>query len=276
MTISELVRQTAEALRRAGIESAPRDARDLVALALGEAPGRLILRMEEKAGPDALQVLADILPDRLARKPLSHITRRRAFWRHDFTVTPDVLDPRPETETLVAEALQGSWERVLDLGTGSGCIVLSLLAERAAAHGLGIDLSPASLAIAEANGRRLGLANRVEWRLSDWFGAVPERFDLIVSNPPYIGVHEMGALAPELAHEPRMALTDEADGLGAYRVLTADAAAHLVPGGRLLVEIGWRQAEAVRALFTAAGFARVCVLRDLDGRDRVVSGYLRG
>ena len=276
MTIAELVRQTAEALRGAGIESAARDARALVALAVGEAPGRLTLRMGEPAGHDAVQVLGDIMPDRLARKPLSHITRRRAFWRHDFIVGPDVLDPRPETETLVSAALGGAFTRVLDLGTGSGCILLSLLTERPRARGLGTDLSEAALAVARRNAALLGLEERVEWCLSDWFAAVEGRFDLIVSNPPYIAADEMARLAPELSHEPRMALTDEGDGLSAYRALAAGAGAHLRPGGRLLVEIGWRQADAVAAMFARTGFAEVAVLADIDGRDRVVCAQWPG
>jgi release factor glutamine methyltransferase len=196
----------------------------------------------------------------------------RAFWGREFRVTRDVLDPRPETETLVALALAEPFARVLDLGTGSGCILVTLLAERPGARGVGTDISPEALLIAGENAARHGVEERVVLTPSDWFADIGGRYDLIVSNPPYIAEGEMAGLAPEVRDfEPRGALTDEGDGLGAYRVLAAGAPGHLAPGGRLLVEIGPTQGAAVSRLFAEAGLERVAVHPDLDGRDRVVA-----
>lgn len=273
--LADLAADGAALLAGAGIDSPQRDARRLLAGAMGIGPDRLILCLRDPAAPEVAERFAGALRRRMAREPLSHILGVRAFFKHDFLVTPDVLDPRPETETLVEAALQGSFGTVLDLGTGSGAIVLSLLAERPGVRGLGTDLSPAALAVARQNAARLGLGGRVDFRVSDWFGRETGRFDLIVSNPPYIAAGEMPGLAPELGYEPRMALTDGGDGLSAYRKIVAGAPTHLVDGGRLIVEIGRTQGAAVSALFAAAGLDEIGVLPDLDGRDRVVSATFR-
>ncbi|CUH39634.1 Release factor glutamine methyltransferase [Jannaschia seosinensis] len=209
---------------------------------------------------------------RVAREPVSHILGRRAFWNHEFEVGPDVLDPRPDTETLIEAALTVSFDRVLDLGTGSGCILLSLLAERERAVGVGTDISGAALAVAARNAARLDLAERAELIRSDWLAEVQGRFDLIVSNPPYIAEDEMADLQPEVREwEPQIALTPGGDGLDAYRIIARDAPEHLVPGGRLIVEIGTGQGAAVETLFGEAGLVEITRSRDLNGHDRVVS-----
>ncbi|MHA6346688.1 peptide chain release factor N(5)-glutamine methyltransferase [Roseivivax sp. CAU 1761] len=271
----------AEAARRldaAGVDDPGRDARRLLAHALGIAPARLTLALPDPLAPEAEAAFAALVARRAARVPVSHLTGRREFWGRSFEVTPDVLDPRPETESLVAEALARGFARVLDLGTGSGCILLTLLAERPAATGLGTDLSAAALDVARRNAGALGCAGRAEFAHGAWWQAVPaaSRFDLVVSNPPYIAAAEMAALAPEVRdHEPADALTDHGDGLSAYRAIAAGAGGHLAPGGRLLVEIGAAQGPAVAAIFAAAGLAAVRVLPDLDGRDRVVAAEMR-
>ncbi len=220
---------------------------------------------------------AALVAQRAARAPLSHLLGYRDFYNHRFVVTPDVLDPRPDTESIVAAALDQPFATVLDLGTGSGCILLSLLAEMPQAKGVGVDISDAALAVAMQNRTALGLGQRAAFVRSDWFADVTGTFDLIISNPPYIAAVEMAALQPEVRlHEPHMALTDHADGLSCYRIITAGASAHLAQGGRLIVEIGHSQAADVRALFIAAGFADPIVIRDLDGRDRGVAGWWRG
>lgn len=271
-TLRDMVQAIAQELQAAGIDGAPREARLIAASVCGIDPERVSLEMARPVAPECWEHLSVILPGRLARKPLSHLLGYRDFFKHRFTVTRAVLDPRPETETLVAEALAGPAGRVLDLGTGSGAILLSILAERPAARGLGTDLSAPALAVAEGNAARLGLSGRAAFRQADWWDGIAGRFDLIVSNPPYIAASEMPGLGPELAHEPRMALTDEGDGLSAYRVIAAGARAHLAPGGRLLVEIGPAQGAPVATLFRAAGLEDVAVRPDLDGRDRVVIG----
>jgi release factor glutamine methyltransferase len=262
-------------LATAGVPDPARDARALLAHAAGIAPDRLSLHIDDTLTPDAAARLDAALTARAARQPVSQITGGRDFWRHRFIVTPDVLDPRPETETLVAEALRAPFSRVLDLGTGSGAILLSLLAERPGAAGLGIDVSPAALDVALRNAAALGLTDRATFALSDWFDAVSGPFDLIVSNPPYIAAGEMAALSPEVRDwEPHLALTPRddpgGDGLSAYRAIAGGVPRHLSPGGRLIVEIGPTQGASVAAILAAAGLTDVAVLPDLDGRDRVV------
>lgn len=269
-TLQEALRIGVARLAEAGIPDAPRDARLLLAHAAGIASDRLSLHLPEPLTPDAAARFDAALTARTTRSPVSHITGRRAFWGREFAVTPDVLDPRPETETLIAEALSGPFNRVLDLGTGSGAILVTLLAERPLATGLGVDLSEAALAIARRNAEALGTLPRARLVVSDWFAAVEGHFDLIVSNPPYIAESEMAELSPEVLREPRMALTPGGDGLDAYRAIAAGAPAHLVAGGRLMAEIGPTQGAAVAALFRQAGLSAVEVLPDLDGRDRVV------
>ncbi|MDX1785178.1 MAG: peptide chain release factor N(5)-glutamine methyltransferase [Roseovarius sp.] len=271
-TVGAAIRGLAAALGQAGIDAPQREARLIAAHVLGVPLARLTLAEHDPIAPEMLQTLHEVAAPRLERHPLSHILGRRAFFKHEFLVSPDVLDPRPETETLVVAALEHRFGTVLDLGTGSGAILLSLLAERGDARGVGTDLSPAALRIAEANAAQLGIGARAQFVASDWFGAVTGQYDLIVSNPPYIAVDEMADLAPELAHEPRMALTDEGDGLSAYRIIAAGAAAHLVSGGWLLLEIGHLQGPAVAALLHDSGLAEVQIRPDMDGRDRVVIG----
>ncbi len=160
---------------------------------------------------------------------------------------------------------------MLDLGTGSGCILLSCLADMPAATGVGADLSQAALAMAGENAAALGLEERTAFVRSDWFAEVEGRFDLIVANPPYIAAEEMAGLAPEVRDwEPHLALSPGGDGLGAYRAIAAGAAAHLAPAGRLIVEIGPAQGQAVAGLLAGQGFTGIAILPDLDGRDRVV------
>ncbi|MDE3029436.1 MAG: peptide chain release factor N(5)-glutamine methyltransferase, partial [Paracoccaceae bacterium] len=250
---------------------AARDVRFLLAFAMRLPPDRMTLHLSDTLTPEATARFEAALVARSVRQPVSQITGHRLFWGRPFRVTPDVLDPRPETEILIEAALAAPFARVLDLGTGSGAIALTLLAERPDATGLATDLSTAALAVAEANAGSLGVADRVEFRRADWFAEVAGRFDLIVSNPPYIAASEMADLAPEvLEWEPHMALSPGGDGLDAYRAIAAGAAEHLTPEGRVMVEIGPMQAADVSALFIDAGLGRTETLRDLDGRDRVV------
>lgn len=272
MILRDVLSMGAGELRAAGIEEAMHDARRLMAGAMGVEAGRLTLIERDEVAPVAMATFHDSVRRRCEGEPVSHILGWREFYGRRFEVTRDVLDPRPETEGLIAEALRAPFEDVLDLGTGTGCILVTLLAERSRATGVGADVSPSALAVAERNADRLGAGARCTLIHSDWFTYVTGTFDLIVSNPPYIAASEMEGLSREVSFEPHMALTDEADGLSAYRVIAAGAGAHLAPQGRLLVEIGWQQGAAVAEMFKAAGFAEVRVLPDLDGRDRVVAG----
>jgi release factor glutamine methyltransferase len=262
-------------LRAAGIGDAPRDARLLLAHAAGIAPDRLALHLSDPVPPGILPRWQAALAARVARQPVSQITGSRLFWGRSFRVTPDTLDPRPETETLIAEALARPFARVLDLGTGTGCILITLLAERPGATGTGTDISPAALAVAAENARAFGLADRATFRHSDWFdgaAGLEGPWDLILSNPPYIGADEIAGLAPEVRDwEPRGALTPGADALAAYRQIAPSAARRLAPGGRLIVEIGAGQGPAVAAILAEAGLSDIAVRPDMDGRDRIVA-----
>jgi release factor glutamine methyltransferase len=272
---AELRRLTAR-LAAAGLDQPAREARLLMAAALEVAPGRLTLYMPDPL-PEAARARARTLAERRAAgEPVSHLLGFREFYGRRFAVDGRVLDPRPETEVLVVEALRHDFAEVLDLGTGSGCILVTLLAERPGARGLGVDASPEALEVARANAAALGAAGRCDLRVSDWYAEVAGRFDLIVSNPPYISAAEMPGLDPGLAYEPRMALTDEGDGLSAYRAIAAGAADHLRPGGRLLVEIGPTQAQDVAAIFQGCGLGQIACARDFDGRDRVISAARGG
>ncbi|MDO5633119.1 MAG: peptide chain release factor N(5)-glutamine methyltransferase [Paracoccus sp. (in: a-proteobacteria)] len=257
-----------QALRATGLPDPQADVRRLMAYVLGVDAGRLTLMAGDRMTAQQWADFDACVTRRSRHQPVAQITGTRAFWKHDFRVTPATLDPRPETETLVTAALDLPWRSLLDLGTGTGAILISLLAERPGTTGLGVDLSTAALEVARGNAARIGVT--ADFAPSDWFSAVTGCFDLIVSNPPYIAAAEMPGLSPEVRDwEPHLALTDGADGLGAYRAIAAGAAAHLTPGGAVLVEIGPTQGAAVSALFADAG-AGARVLADLDGRDRVV------
>jgi release factor glutamine methyltransferase len=272
MTGTEAVRAATARLAAAGVEGAARDARWLLADALGLAPDRLAARLDEPLAPEAAARFEAAVAARARRQPVAQITGRRAFWGRDFAVTPDVLDPRADTETLVALALAEPFGSVLDLGTGSGCLLVTLLAERPGATGTGSDLSEAALAVARANAARHGVADRAAFLHADWFAGIDGRFDLIVANPPYIAADEIADLEPEVrAWEPRSALTDGGDGLAAFRAIAAGTAAHLAPGGRLIVETGAGQGAAVAALLDAAGLESVACHADLEGRHRAVT-----
>lgn len=259
-------------LRAAGVEDAPRDARLLLAHAAGISPDRLTLHLQDDLADDAAAAYDALIARRCEREPVSHLTGQRLFWGRSFKVSRDVLDPRPETEILIVEALKAPFNRVLDLGTGSGAILLTLLAERPSASGVASDLSPAALNVAQSNALALGVDTRARFVQGSWFAPIEGEFDLIVSNPPYIAADEMAGLSPEvLLHEPHMALTPGGDGLQPYRDIAAGAWAHLAPKGRLMVEIGPTQGAAVAGFFAGAGLVDVRVIPDFDGRDRVVA-----
>lgn len=273
-TGKELCLAAQERLEAAGVEDTYRDASLLFMHALGEARGAAVKRhhlaqyLKEQASPDLEAVFASAIDARVARRPVSQIIGKRAFWKHEFRVTSDTLDPRPETETLVEAALELPWRNVLDMGTGTGAILLSLLAERPGCAGTGTEISSAALDVARENAQIIGVTAQLI--AADWYDGVTGRYDLIVSNPPYIALEEMAELAPELREwEPYQALTDGADGLTAYRAIAAGAAEHLTPGGHVLVEIGSTQGAAVATIFRRQG-AETRLIPDLDGRDRVV------
>lgn len=278
-TGAEICRHATARLVAAGVPDAAADVRILFLHAMGQASGKTYAR-HQLADLLASPMRADARPGfeaaiaaRANRQPVSQIIGRRAFWKHEFRVTRDVLDPRPETETLIAAALDLPWSRVLDLGTGSGAILISLLAERAGASGVGVDISVSALKIARKNAAIAGVS--ADFLESNWYENVAGEFDLIVANPPYIALAEMAGLAPETREwEPLIALSDGGDGLAAYRVICAGAPDFLTDGGHLMVEIGHQQADSVVNLMQQAGFENPHILQDLDGRDRVLYATL--
>lgn len=267
------LRTAVRQLASAGIPAPARDARLLLAAALGVPPARLTLVEGEALAPEIAARFAAMIEARAAAQPVSQILGVRRFWNRTFRVTPDVLDPRPETESLIALALSGpAPRRILDLGTGSGAILLTLLAEWPDAAGLGTDISPAALAVARTNANALGLADRAGFAEGDWFAGLSGTFDLVVCNPPYIPADQIASLASDVRDwEPYQALTPGPTGLESYSQIASQLSKHLDPAGRALLEIGADQGETVPLIFQDAGFRDVALARDLGGLPRVVT-----
>jgi release factor glutamine methyltransferase len=275
VTVFEAVANLIHRLRAAGMDSAARDARALVAHALGVAPDRIVLLGPDPMDSKAQNQLSSYLERRLQHEPVSKITGWRQFWGRDFHISKAVLDPRPETETVIVEALKHPAANVLDLGTGSGIIAVTLMAEWPNARALATDISPTALAVARQNAARFDIGDRLSFAHSNWFEGVQGRFDLIVANPPYIAMDEMAGLDRDVRDfDPHIALTPGGDGLDPYRLIAASVGRHLSPDGRLIVEIGYQQAADVLQLFQDAGLSSVCSHSDLAGRDRVISARI--
>ena len=292
MTVADAVSDAVRRLREAGGSRSPRlDAELLLAKVLGVTRSEVFRESGRALTAGEAAEYGALLDRRLAREPVAYILGRRAFRTIDLEVTPDVLIPRPETETLVDVALEElkvlplagpdpeDEPLAIDVGTGSGCVALALAAEDPFVRVVATDVDPLALAVARGNAARLGLARRVEFVLSDLFHDVGERpFDLVVSNPPYIPADEYVALEPNVRdYEPRRALYGGLDGLDVYRRLVPGAALLLRPGGMLAVEVGAGQADAVAGIMTAAGaFEKPATRDDLAGIPRVVSAHRRG
>lgn len=259
----------------AGIDNAPLDARLLTAAALGVAPDNLRLHPDAQLNGAALSTLDHMAQQRAtARMPVSRILGRREFWSLDFSLSPATLDPRPDSETLVETALgllgdrNQPW-RLLDLGAGTGCLLLALLSELPGATGVGVDIDAGAIETASENAAALDLQDRAAFRVADWTAGLDGQYDLIVSNPPYIPGAEIDALAPEVAqHDPRGALDGGADGLDAYRAIAPLLAPRLTTNGIAVLEIGADQAAAVASLMNRADILVDPPVADLAGRDR--------
>jgi len=278
VTASEALRCAALRLRAAGVDSPEHDAELLLRHVLGWERARLVSEGPASLAAEAEAAFFALVQERAARRPLQHLTGRQWFWRHEFVVTPDVLIPRPETELLVEAALERlrAVERpvVVDVGTGSGCIALSLAAERPDALVHAVDLSAAALAVARENARRLGLEDRVRLLEGDLLlpvAALAGTVDMVVSNPPYVAASERESLAPEVRdHEPAAALFAPGEALSVYRRLVPAARALLRPGGWLALEIGQGTGPAVAGICRAAALDVDRILDDLAGIPRVV------
>lgn len=270
--IGAAVSEAVEKFVSKGIDNSKIDARILMASVLKVSPHETSFLFNNFLTDEQIDLFSKAVERRLARIPVSHILGYRDFFDHRFIVTSDVLDPRPETEHLVEEALKKNFQNVLDLGTGSGCVILSLLAKKAGSTGLGVDVSKTAINIAEKNAVQMSLQRRVEFKVSDWFNNIkPQKFDLIVSNPPYIHPEKIKFLAPELKHEPLLALTDNKDGLDSYRNIARYAPSFLQSRGHLILEIGFDQEFEVTKILNLNGFQDIKVTRDLNGRQRVIT-----
>jgi release factor glutamine methyltransferase len=279
-TVDALLRTAGARLADAGVAAPRRDARLLLAAAM-ELDEPALLADPDRAVPGAAAArFQDFVDRRQARMPVSRILGEREFWSLSFAIGPSVLDPRPDSETLVEAALAtvdtapagraGAW-RVLDLGTGSGCLLLALLSELPRATGLGLERDADAAALARANAARHGLAERAEIRTASWAALAGARFDLIVANPPYVRSAEIAQLAPEVVrYDPAGALDGGPDGLDAYRELAPRLAGWLAPGGQALLEVGHDQAGDVQALLRAAGLRSPAGVCDLAGALRCV------
>jgi release factor glutamine methyltransferase len=251
MTPPEVVARVAARLAAAGIEGARFEAWLLLAAAAGRARAELMAGAAATLEPEQTARLDELVRRRLAREPIAYILGEKEFWSLTFEVGPAVLIPRPETETVVQAVLheienRTAALRILDLGSGSGCLLLALLSELPEATGLGIDHSAAALALAERNAKRLGLSGRSRFRAGHWGENLEERFDLIVSNPPYVTENAWTGLQPEIREfEPKAALVAGPDGLAAYRALAPDCARLLAPDGLCALEIGYGQGDGV-------------------------------
>jgi release factor glutamine methyltransferase len=282
VTYDALLRDTAVALTAAGIDNVRFEARLLLSHASGLRTEEMIARGRDPVPPAIEQALRALTARRVGREPMAYILGEREFWGLPFKVTPAVLVPRPDSETVIEAALAlmpdraRGW-RILDLGLGSGCLLLTLLKEFPQARGVGLDASPDALAIAQANADSLGVAGRAtlrlgDWRQPGWIDPLGGPFDLVVSNPPYIEAATIDRLMPEVArYEPRLALDGGADGLAAYRVIAAAGPRLVAAGGYFLIESGEGQATEISGLFAAAGLAPGTPFKDLAGIDRVVA-----
>lgn len=270
---------TTQRFTEAGIAAARLEAQLLLAHVLGCSRVQLYTGFDKPLGEQELAGYRELIKRRLGGEPVAYLLGEQEFWALPFYVDSSVLVPRPDTETVieVARALRDPAApcRVLDLCTGSGAIAISLAKELPGAQVVATELSPEAVAIARRNAERNALAERVEIRAGDLFAPVAgERFDLIVSNPPYIATAVIATLAPEVRREPVIALDGGPDGLRFYDRICAAAPAHLLPGGALVLEHGYDQADAVRARLEAAGFARITLTHDLGKNPRVTSGVL--
>lgn len=279
-TVRGVLEAATHRLRRAAVPEPRLDASLLLSAVMGEGRASLWARGEQALTAAQIRDFQRYVDERARRRPVAQIVGRREFWSLEFRVTADVLDPRPDSETLVEAALAAQADRLqplrlLDLGTGSGCLLLALLSELPGASGLGVDRSPAALAVATANAQGLGLAGRCRFLAGDWASAIAGRFDVVLSNPPYLAKDELSEVAPEVGeYEPRSALDGGDDGFAAYRTIVPELPSLLTPGGRVYLECGPGQAGPLSDMMAAVGLREIVRRHDLAGHARCVAATL--
>lgn len=274
-SIAEVLREATQVLQNAGVPEARREAGSLLCFVIEKDRTFLIAHAEDELNDRQVDQFRDVVERRAAGEPLQYITGVQDFYGREFRVTPDVLIPRPETELLVEAALEVSRAAtaICDVGTGSGCIALTLLCELKNAHAVAIDKSAAALEIAKVNAQKLSVADRTEFIVSDCFDSLdPREFDLVVSNPPYVSAGVVAGLQREVRdHEPLIALSPGPDGLSVIRRLLREAPAFLKQGGHLMTEIGFDQGEAIQQLIDANVWQLLEIRPDLQCIPRIVA-----
>jgi len=272
MTVQELLTASQAKLRECGISDPLRDARLLLADCLELRTQNLNLLDDSRISEIKISKFWRMIKERCKRKPVSKILGYRSFWGRDFEINENVLDPRGDTETLIELILDCNFENMLELGTGSGAIAITVLAERPEVTCVATDISRYALKTARTNSKTHGVESRLKLLYSNWFDKISGSFDMIVSNPPYISSKEYAQLSAEVVkYDPKISLTLGGDGLEAYREILSQALEKLSKNGHIFLEIGYTQANAVGHLFKEAGFQQIKVHKDLGSRDRVIS-----
>ena len=275
MKLKEVLADTAIKLSGSGIEGAARDARILTAFAIGIPISELSLKLNELVSDQIISKLEKLILRRIDREPISKILGRREFWGRSFSINENVLDPRPDTETLIDFVIEKPVTSVLELGTGSGAIAVTLACEWKHAHLTAVDISEDAISMAKINAEKFNVQNKIHFLKSDWFETVRGSFDLIISNPPYIGLVEQDEIAAEvIKYDPEIALFAGRDGLEAYKKIIPNLAKFLKPDGLVVLETGASQSNQVKNMMNAVGFIDAKIVKDLSGKDRLVAAKL--
>ncbi|MDC3003328.1 peptide chain release factor N(5)-glutamine methyltransferase [Paracoccaceae bacterium] len=275
MKLKDVLADTAIKLSGSGIEGAARDARILTANALGTPISELSLKINEKVPEKIIADLEKLILRRINKEPISKILGKRDFWGRSFSINKKVLDPRADTETLIDFVIEKPVKSVLELGTGSGAIAVTLACEWKHAHLTAVDISEDAISMAKINAEKFNVQNKIHFLKSDWFETVRGSFDLIISNPPYIGLVEQDEIAAEvIKYDPEIALFAGRDGLEAYKKIIPNLAKFLNPDGLVVLETGASQSNQVKNMMNAVGFIDAKIVKDLSGKGRLVAAKL--
>ena len=275
MKLQRVLADTAFKLSHSGIESAARDARILTAYALEVPISDLSLKINDRVSANIIFKLEKLILRRIKREPISKILGRREFWGRIFSINKNVLDPRADTETLIDYVIEKPVKTVLELGTGSGVITVTLACEWKEVHVTATDISEDALLLAQKNAEKFNIENKIQFLKSDWFDNVEGKFDLIISNPPYIGWIEQDKICTEVTkYDPEIALFAGFDGFDAYKKIIPGLAKYLNPDGFVVLEIGASQSNLVKDIMNLSGFFNVDIVKDLSGKDRVIAAKL--
>ena len=272
MNLNKVLADTTIKLSESGIEGAARDARILTAYALQIPISELSLKINEQVSGKITSKLEKLILRRINREPISKILGRREFWGRTFSINENVLDPRGDTETLIEYVIEKPVKSVLELGTGSGAIAITLACEWKEVHVTAIDISEEALSLAKINAEKFNVQNKIDFFKSDWFEAVKGSFDLIISNPPYIGLIEKDEISTEvIKYDPQIALFAGRDGLDAFRRIIPSLSKFLNPDGFVTLETGASQSNQVKNMMNLVGFIETQIVKDLSGNDRLVA-----